>query len=272
MEKSIHINAEKCTRCGLCAADCVVGCLVQDADGIPFWPADGKERCVGCQHCMAVCPSGAFSFGGADPAALPRPFFVNDRDMLAMIRSRRSVRRYLPQNVSPAILDKIRDMLSYPPSGGNRDNLHFTIIGSMEKMDAIRKATCEAVARLQPDSPIYSIKAMLEKYAAAGGDIIYRGAPAMIVCAIDLSRTIGGCETADPIIALSYFELFAQSLGLGTVWDDMAVMIAQHCPDVHALLEIPEGYSIGYILPFGLPAVRYARMPLKEKYSVKILA
>ncbi len=48
-----------------------------------------------------------------------------------------------------------------------------------------------------------------------GIDFVYRGAPAMIAVSVNISKTIPGCENAEPIIALSYLDLYAQSLGRG---------------------------------------------------------
>jgi hypothetical protein len=64
----------------------------------------------------------------------------------------------------------------------------------------------------------------------------------MIVAAVSRKMFAPGCDMVDPIIALSYFELYAASLGLGTLWDDFAVTVASAIPEVHKKLEIPDDY------------------------------
>jgi len=47
------VHKEKCTSCGLCAANCA-------ADAIVFGPkAEITEACTGCTRCVAVCPESA---------------------------------------------------------------------------------------------------------------------------------------------------------------------------------------------------------------------
>lgn len=267
----IKVNEEKCIHCGLCIRDCFIGCLGFDDNKVPSYLPGMDQNCAGCQHCMAVCPKGALSFGGIDPDGLPKTSYVNPDELLSMIKSRRSVRSYKKQSVSQEKLAKIREMLSYPPTGGNLDNLHFTIVGSAEKMDEIRKATYDAFAVLSSDSPLYQLKGFVDASVAAGRDIVYAGAPAMIACAVHKSMFAPGCDTVDPIIALSYFELYAASLGLGTLWDDFAVTTANAIPEVYEKLEIPEDYKLAFILPFGEPAVKYPRVPEKNTHSIKVI-
>ena len=64
----------------------------------------------------------------------------------------------------------------------------------------------------------------------------------------------------DCLIALSYFELFAQANGVGTVWDGLAKWaINDLLPETRQRLGIPDDHLIGYCMVFGKPAVRYSR-------------
>ena len=268
MLKKITVDKEKCIHCGLCIQDCILGIIEPDAQEIPQYTSDGAEKCIGCQHCMAVCPSGALSFGDKKPQDSSAVCLGNSNDVLQLIKSRRSVRFYKNETVPADTLNKLTAMLPFVPTGGNADNLHFSIIASREKMEEIRKVTYDTVAAL-PNPTAVQLRA--KESFLAGKDTIYRGATAMIAVAIDRTKTIAGCETADPIIALSYFELYAQSLGLGTVWCDFAVLIANQTPEVHSLLEIPANYELNYIMMFGIPNIKYARTIQPEMFSIKLL-
>ncbi len=135
-------------------------------------------------------------------------------------------------------------------------------------MDKIRKATYDAVKETSNSNRLFS---SAKEAALSGKDVIYRDAPGMIAVAIDKEKTIPGCETADPIIALSYIELYAQSLGLGTLWCDYAVTILNLLPKAYELLEIPSNYSLNYTLMFGVPAIKYKRTIQPEMFTVKHL-
>ena len=271
MAHTITVDKEKCINCGLCIKDCFIGCLGFDGGKTPGYLPGMDQNCAGCQHCMTVCPKGALSLDGMDPDELQNPVFADPDDLLGMIKSRRSVRSYKQKDVPTEKMEKIKEMLSYPPTGGNLDNLHFTIVGSKEKMDEIRKVTYDAISKLTPDSSMYHMKGFVEASVAAGRDIVYASAPAMIVGAVHKQMFAPGCDTVDPIIALSYFELYAASLGLGTLWDDFAVTVATAIPEVYAKLEIPEDYKLSFILTFGEPAVKYPRVPEKNTHSIKVI-
>lgn len=268
MKKSISIDKGKCIHCGKCIRDCIVNCIAFDSEKIPAYVEGGANICVGCQHCMAICPVGALSFGGKNPADSEPTGNWNSDEILRLIKSRRSFREYKNQDIPPELIKKIIVMLSYPPTGGNRDNLHFSIVGTVEKMRAISKFTYEKIQEREKLSPI--MKFALESHKK-GADFIYRGAASLIAVSIDLSKTIAGCETADPIIPLSYLDLYAQSLGLGTLWSDMTLTIMREMPEVRALLEIPNGYTLDYIMLLGMPAIEYKRTVQRELPSFKII-
>ena len=70
MRKGITIDKENCIHCGLCIKDCVVSIIEFDDEKIPQYKHGNENACVGCQHCMAICPTGALSFGGKSPKTL----------------------------------------------------------------------------------------------------------------------------------------------------------------------------------------------------------
>ena len=88
-------------------------------------------------------------------------------------------------------------------------------------------------------------------------DIIFRGAPHFLVASAPKN---GVSPEADCLIALSYFELFAQTQGVGTVWDGLAKWtITEILPEMRKELKIPDDHLIVYAMVFGKPAVKYSR-------------
>ncbi len=268
MIKKITVDNDKCIHCGMCIKDCLVCALDFDESKHPKYTEIGQNNCVACQHCMAICPVGALSFGDKKPADSMEVGYGNSEELLQLIKSRRSYRKYKNESVAKEKLDKIIDMLNYPPTGENKDNLHFSIVETKEKMEEIRRVTYERISSLQNHSPLFK---MAKDAYENGNDIIYRGASSMVAVGIDKNNTVAGCETADPIIALSYLDLYAQSLGLGTLWCDFALMFANQIPEVYSLLEIPDNYTLDYILLLGIPAVKYKRTTQSDKAHIKLL-
>lgn len=266
MQKKITVDNNKCVHCGMCIKDCITECIEFNNEKIPQYKSGGANRCIGCQHCLAICPAGALSFGNRNPDNSSEVNFGNSEDLLNLIKSRRSYRTYKDENVPLEKLNRIKRMLSFAPTGGNANCLHFTIVETKEKMDEIRKTTYEKCKNIKNGAPILQIA--YDNYKK-GNDIIYRNATAMVAVAVDKNKAFVGCETADPIIALSYMELYAQSLGLGTLWCDFALMAIEQIPELKSMLKIPEEYTLNYIMMLGIPALKYSRTIQPEPFSIK---
>lgn len=153
MKRMIAVDEEKCIHCGMCLRDCVASCLEFDDQKIPRYIKDGEKMCLACQHCLAVCPTGAFSFGGLDPAASDPVTTVDSAAMLGLIKSRRSIRQYKEDDVPAEKIEKLKDMLAYPPTGVNAPSLRFSIIATRQKMDELRKITYDCLESISADSP-----------------------------------------------------------------------------------------------------------------------
>lgn len=63
------VDETLCVGCGACVDDCLNQVLVLGGS-VP--QAANARNCIGCQHCLAVCPTGAISIFGVSPdSALP---------------------------------------------------------------------------------------------------------------------------------------------------------------------------------------------------------
>ncbi len=268
MIKGININLDRCIHCGMCIKDCMLGCLEFDENKTPHYGPVGEDRCVLCQHCMMVCPKGALTVGDKNPDNSSAPEFCNSEDMFNHIKSRRSIRKFKSQNVPEDILAKLMEMLAYAPTGGNLKALHFAVVDGKEKIAELQDLTYDALGKIE--NPDYITQLCLNM-RTAGEDLIYRNAPAMIVASVNKAIAAPNCITVDPIISLSYFEMMAESLGLGTLWNGIATNMVKAMKPVQDKLLIPEGYEPSFILSFGLPAIRYPRNPQKDPAYITLI-
>ena len=115
----VHIDREKCTGCGLCAADCL-----GKAISLESGRAEMIKGCFMCGHCVAICPNEAVSFVGekydmADVENLAEGFGIDSRTMLHAIKVRRSIRRFKKQGVDRAVLETLLEAGRFSPTASN---------------------------------------------------------------------------------------------------------------------------------------------------------
>ena len=264
----IEFDREKCVKCRACAKDCITYSIDFDEEGYPKIAQGGEERCISCQHCFAICPTGAITFEGKSPESADSVNYSNPEEVLSLIKSRRSIRQFEQEEVSAELLQKIKEMLPYIPTGCNFNSLHFSIIESKSVMDKIRKYTYERLLKLISNKFTAKYAGKFARYKEAfeaGEDIIYREAPHMIVVSSNIKAP---CANVDPIIALSYIELYAQSLGLGTCWCGFAQACFKIIPKLSSVVEIPDGYKPVYVMLLGKSAVKYHRTVLPEDFPI----
>lgn len=102
------------------------------------------DWCIGCEHCGAVCPTAAILHEGTvldshpskgeAPAASP--------DILELLlRERRSVRLYTGDLVPEEVLNKVLDAGRYAPTGSNSQNVHYVVLTSPDRIAELRKTT-----------------------------------------------------------------------------------------------------------------------------------
>lgn len=256
---SFSVDRSKCVHCGRCVAECSRLCLIMTPQGPEARP-EGPDRCFHCQHCLCVCPTAAVSIDGVSPEQCPPAGPIPDAEaMLNMIRARRSCRIFKEENLPGETIGKLRDMLPYAPTGVNVRSLKFMIVSEKSKMDEIRHYCAQKLLEMidaRPDDPALAYFARFKTPLSNGINPIFRNAPHMIAVALPESTP---CFTMDPVIALSYFELYAQTLGVGTLWCGMAYRLNDLLPEIMMNLGMPEDCKLGYVMLFGLPAWQFAR-------------
>ncbi|MCD7740323.1 MAG: nitroreductase family protein [Candidatus Gastranaerophilales bacterium] len=259
-------DKNKCIHCGLCIEDCIANVITMDENNIPT--AAFPQNCIKCQHCMAVCPAGAISILGKNPDNSEKIIPPNPEMVLNLIKSRRSDRNYKNESIDSVVINKLKDMLSWVPTGCNWHKLHFSIIEDIEVMDEFRNITNSKIIEALTTKPIDIVKNNFSgylKYLERGEDIIFRNAPHIIVVSNDINAP---CAKEDAIIALSYFELYAQSLNIGTCWCGFCQACLNIFPELTAYLEIPDGYKPQYVMLFGKKGKSYSRTTQPEKVNI----
>ena len=251
------VSDSKCTKCDACVNDCPAH-IIERKDSVPYIPAASEECCIQCQHCLAVCPNGAISIFGLKPEnSLPikTGSLPSYKQMKVFARGRRSVRQFRPENVPTAQITELLADLAHAPTGCNDRDLVFSVVDNRKD---IERLLTKIVAAIEADTNP-SVPEFLRRAAAAfrqnGTDGFFRGSPHLLVVSPGNNAT---CAHEDAVLALSYFELLAQSAGLGTTWCGMLKITADAVAAIRPLLGL-EPDKFFFAMMFGLPSVKYAR-------------
>lgn len=265
------VDASLCKRCGLCASDCVARIIEQDQRGLPFISEENQAKCYACQHCLAVCPAGAVSVLGKSPSGSKQAGDLNLPSLEQMddlVRSRRSVRHYHDQNVEKALLGNLLKTLAHAPTGVNAQELTFHLIDDKDDMRRLADRLIATVAAAASDTELCEKHPMLQSIASmpreAASKMLFRTAPHALIVSAPADAP---CAEQDVALSLAYFELLAQSAGLGTVWWGLLKRVLMAVPNMKAVLGIPEDH-VYYAMLFGVPAIEFARTTQKEEVAV----
>lgn len=152
-------------------------------------------------------------------------------DMLEIMRSRRSVRRYTDEKISDELLKKIVSGALLAPSGHSKYPCEFIVVTNrelLEKMSHCRKGVAK----------------MLEGAAAA----------VVVIADKDKSDTF----VEDSCVAMMNMELVATSFGIGNCWIQVRNREAEDdSPSenyLRGILNFPDNFACQAILSLGYPA------------------
>ena len=259
---NFKIDHAKCTQCGLCSQECPT-LIINGRKGIPEIKEGKEKNCIRCQHCLAVCPSGALSIFGKNPAnsmavqaEIPTP-----EAMERMIKTRRSIRKFKPEEITPEINQKLLETAAYPPTGHNKNEVLLSVTETKEQLAKVRDRVYDAIKQAKESKTLSPQLAMYGNFQSVWEsksiDVLFRDAPHLLIASAPKNNNNGA---ADCVISMSYFELLANTMGIGTLWDGLLKVVFEHiAPELKQLINIPDDHEIGYMMVYGLPAVKYSR-------------
>lgn len=282
-EQKTHfkVNKSKCIRCGKCINTCSGMVIAFGKDGYPemkMFERYGWKGCWRCQHCLAVCPTGAISIFGKNPEdSLPPPPFEMGRYMEQLIVNRRSCRRFLDKNVDSEMITGILTAMSAAPTGGNSCNVEYTVIDDKARVHEIWRM---AYSKMEDDakkhiythsfSDFYYGRMKESEKTVRKDDLLFCGAPHLFIAH---ERCVGKWAEDSKVncnIATAYFELLCNAHGLGTaIMSYPAEVLNELAPEAREMLNIPKDHYTGLIVGFGYPEIEYARGVQKDR-SLKI--
>ena len=249
----VEIDERYCIGCGRCVDDCVGANL--EVEGVT---ARVKGLCILCGHCVAVCPTGAVSIPSYDMAdgatCVPAGAAVDPRTMLRVVKSRRSVRDYLPNTIEQDTLRLVLEAGRYTATAKNAQGCRFIVV--QDELDELKRLVWDGIEGMlalpAADKPrwVKLYKPFLVDAQAGLQDFLFRNAPAVAFVAAERADDAG--------LAAQNMELVAASLGLGALFNGYLCRAAEELPAVKAFLEA-ENKPLQICMLLGHPAVSYRR-------------
>ncbi|MCF6188496.1 MAG: nitroreductase family protein [Desulfobulbaceae bacterium] len=168
-----------------------------------------------------------------------------------------------------ATIDHLIQVAAHGPTGVNNRGLLFTVLDRAEDMERFRQMVMGQIEQQIKGNHLPQgfdfFKAIFRSWTQ-GNDILFRGAPHLLLVS---SPASGPTPVPDSLIALSYFELYAQSMDIGTLWNGFVYLtLTRILPELQGELGIPADHTMGYAMSFGRPAVRYHRTVQREDVQV----
>ena len=244
---------------------------LKDENSVPAIVPGGEEACLICGHCVAVCPHGALSHSRVPMEACPsieKDLALNKKQAVQFLRSRRSIRVYKDKAVARETIQKLIEIARYAPTGSNSQLVQWRVITDKDKMHALSGMAVEhlreVVAGKTKRKPLPYMAGIIAAWDA-GYDAILRNAPALVVAYSPIEASNG---MVDLTLALSYLDLAAPTMGLGTCWAGLLQGALLSSPDLKQKLGLPAEYPYHYPMMLGYPKFKYQRLP--ERTAPKI--
>ncbi len=256
------IDEAKCTQCGICSKECPT-LIINGKKGIPEIKEGKEKNCIKCQHCLAVCPTGALSIFGKNPddSVAVKHDVVSSAALSDLIKTRRSIRKFKKDEVAAEQITELLETAAYAPTGHNKNQVLLSVCDTKADLEKVKSLVYDAIKKVKEAGELSPAMAMYGNFQnlweTKNIDVLFRDAPHLLIASAQKSNPNG---VADCVISLSYFELLANAKGIGTLWNGFLKAVFDHvAPELKEQLGIPKDHAIGYMMVFGIPATKYAR-------------
>jgi nitroreductase/NAD-dependent dihydropyrimidine dehydrogenase PreA subunit len=286
----IKIDIDNCTKCKECVKDCVANLFYFEHDQLQIVESF-EDRCIECGHCEAVCPVNIIKLkyhkeGELERISVREEVPTYDK-FLNLVLKRRSIRRFKEKPIPKEEIEKLLKVGRYSPTGGNSENVYFTVVQDRSTVNTISEHITERLTKLvsaledpkgrdllkksrseeeisQAVENLPSIKrklVMIEKgidFWCWNGELII----------IHGDKNEGGISS-NGALAAAHIMLAAETLGLGACSLGYLTGFINKYQTIRDLIKIPSNHTVGYCLTMGYPDVKYKRIPARKQLRVQ---
>ncbi|MBW1743791.1 MAG: nitroreductase family protein, partial [Deltaproteobacteria bacterium] len=148
--------------------------------------------------------------------------------------------------------ERLIEIARYAPSGGNRQLVEWVVFTDPDAIKGIAERTVAWMRKVLEKAP-QSVPPYFPLIIGAwdmGYNSVTWSAPALVLASAPKEVTTG---MVDLTSALTYFELAAPKLGLGTCWAGLVYGAIQTSTAVREAVGLPEGHPHHYPMMVGYP-------------------
>jgi nitroreductase len=180
-------------------------------------------------------------------------------ETLKMIKQRRSIRSYQPEQIKEEELQAVLEAGLYAPYAWETGK-HFTVIQNKEMLERLNRLAKEAMKQSESED--------LRKIGNSEDYHCMYHAPTLIIISGDEKAPIP--VYAECAAALENMLVAAESLGLGTCWLYSVIMAfdSPQGPELLKELQIPEGYKPYYSTTLGYKTDSTVNIPDKNRNNI----
>lgn len=263
------IDREVCKKCGLCTTICVDDVFEKAKPGEYPNPINEKD-CIGCGHCVAICPAGAIKhtkLREENFISLKGSSTIGPDVLESFLRSKRSARHFKKAEVEKEKIIRLLNIAQQAPSDTNAQERQYIVITDRNKIEELESKIVEYYKSLifwmkypvrrflslftpnlmhELEKVLPDFKNMVRKYDN-GERPVFRDAP----CVVFIYASKGNLMGKDNcIIAQDYLMLQAESLGLGSC----VIGYATGAPETLAkYLKVPKNQAVYSAIILGYP-------------------
>lgn len=272
----IKVDKSKCKKEGLCLRDCSPAIIrFSEQTGLPEIIPGNENTCILCGHCVVVCPEGALSNEGMPigvTTAIIEKLSIDEAQAVQFLRSRRSVRVFKNKPVGREEVRRLIEAARYAPTAGNSQTVEWLVHTDRSRINKIASSAVEWVRELVKIDPSLAVtRPYLPRVVArwdSGSDSVLRDAPVLIVASAPEQAAFG---LVDLTIALSYLDLLAPTMGLGTCWAGLLQGALLSSASLRDEVGIPKEHPYHYPMMLGYPAMRHYRLPERKSPRISFM-
>jgi nitroreductase len=173
--------------------------------------------------------------------------------------------------VSNQIIEHIiNDVLVYASSGHNTRGFEAVVVNGRDKLNTLTGLSCDFFQTIVDGGQARSFDLkvfdrIIKAWRGSKIDRVFRGANQAVV--VHCPASFVPAEPAVKVM-LTYFELMANTMGIGTTWAGYFMVAGGYAP-IKEYLGIPKENNIYGAMMFGWPAFSYPLIPKRPGIQIR---